>query len=406
MPLMDPQSQKVKKQTPKPEERKTAAVYEKPNEPQKYATYFEGRAWTVTYYSQILGEDDYPSRLDMAKDPSLQNYMKIVDLELMLPEDEFNNSRNPTMVTDVNGTANVFPGIPVNQYDHFIAKNRDGSTAVWMVSEAPTPITWYDYHGHEITFELLGYLDQSFQYEFKRKTVDVRYFDKNNPTCPGSNVKRVDNYALIRNTLKTVVSMLYEQYYDQLTRTFILFDESTEKTTRKYDGNLVNFVREFLPAEIRGARPVVTQYATPTGQYRSLHKTIWDVLLDGDLARMGQITHTVADVSTEEFNSPFISRGIGMIHIDQVVHPGDGDLFEGTINPDSTRQYVFEEAFYQDDEENMTDLESMVRKALRNENYDTETITDWVKELHTYSYSERFYRLAVYLWLLRIRIEV
>lgn len=404
MPLINNTKQSVEKTAPEPEERKVAAVYEKPDEPQKYATYFEGNPWTVTYYSQILGEDDYPSRLDMAKDPSLQNYLKIVDLQLMIPDDEFSFNRDEVMVTSVTGSANVFPGIPVNQYDHFIAKNRDGSTGVWVVTEPPEPITWYNYHGHTIQFELVDFINSSYDIEFKRKTVDIRYFDINNPTCPGSNIKKVDNYAMIREALKTIVSMLYTQYYDQLTRTLLLIDPDTG--TRKYDGNAVNFVREFLPYEVRGARPVIQQYSTPTGEYQSLHKTIWDVLLDGDLTRMPLITSTVADVSTQEFNSPFIATGIGMVHIDQVVHPGDGDLFNGVIDESELRQYVFETPFYVDDELNMSDLESTVRKALRNEHYDMEPIYQWVKALPSVSYTQRFYRLLVLLWLLRIRIEV
>jgi hypothetical protein len=377
----------------------TSTVYQEPTAEIQTGTQLEGTPWTVNYYSQILGRDDYPNRLDMALDPSLQQYVKVQDMTILLDGD-LSGSKDEQQIGTLTGTAKVYPGIPVNQWDMFVARIPDGRLGVFTVIENPQPANLYSYSAHEITFELVAILTSSYQFELDRKTIDTLYFDPSNPTCPGKNAVAVADVLTIKRALTLLLDMLYDEYYDLLTRTLILRVDGS----KYYDSSAVDFIRRILSYNVRGRRPQIQGYTTPTGEYSELYKTIWDVLSDNSTMRWDVITDKSAVIRVDSFHSPFILNGIAMTDIIAVIHPGDAGLMWSEIPESEKTLYVFSEAFYKHDYANMETHEQWVYTALNNELYDVKLIIDNFKTLKTLTHIDRFYMILTYYWLLLRRL--
>ncbi|AXH70849.1 virion structural protein [Vibrio phage BONAISHI] len=396
MPLFDKNDYSQIEKDPVVEHRQdTASVYSAPDKENFHAASMEGTPRTVTYYYQVLGDDDYPKRLDFGLHSSLQEYIKVENM-IILDTGDNDQSKDENHIWEMRGEANVYPGIPVNQWDMFTAQLVDGRIGVFTVYEVPQETSIYAYSGYRISYELVSTLTDPYRIELARKAVNTLYFDPDNPTCPGVNVDELEEDILAKEVLPLVTTMIYDEYYDKDTRTMLV-----EKDGKSwYDACATEFFFNLIPRKVRGPRPLPQLYSVPSLEYIEKIRTIWDVLIADKKEYMTVIVSEAADIPIAAYHSSHIMTGISLIDISGVIHPSDSTSLWGDVSEDSTYPYVFSEGFYTEDANTMTPWDKKIMDVLNGEQYLVSQIQDELDNLAALSSVERFHRLLTMMWLL------
>ncbi|QNI21097.1 virion structural protein [Vibrio phage vB_pir03] len=380
-------------------EHNTATVYEDRypgKESGVFITEIEGSPWTTeAWIGQILGEDDYPNRHDLALDPSLQQYARIHNLELRTTT-SLSGETDDNVITTISGEATVLPGIVPNQWDMFIATMKDGRKGIFAVVELPRPLTYFAYTAYSIQYELMAYWNQELQDDIDSKVVKELYFNPDNPYCPTENVQAVvERVDLIKYILK-YLNIYYSLFYDRRNETFLYVDDSRAKI---YDDAVSKFMNHIVPHQARdkARHPFAQLFSVPSNDYQFKSKTIYDILQDNELNLLPIVDTQYQKSSTAEFYSPFVMHSILMTDIRSVYHPSEMSSLLGKSEPEGT--YVFSKDFY--DCKPTLEFERLVFSAL---NREKQIVSELVQKIDTNyeiaTMQEKFHNIPIYLWLL------
>lgn len=363
------------------------------------STSLEGSDWAITYFSQYLGEDDTPRRLDNALDPSLQQYVKIKNYNLKVTG-ELDTSIGDYNISTTSGSANMWPGVPPNRWDMFVGRMSDGMVGLFTITEQPQPLNFNRYSAWSVEYELVGYIDNEHAdaIDLEVKTIRTTVFNDENPGCPGEAVNAAVTETTIRERISELLSSLYEQSYDLKSKTLLYTDSDNRKW---YDGQVVDFIRSMVSFDMLGRRPMPVGYSTPSGEYEQTYETIYDVLRHSDWNRSSWITDSAAKVNTGAFSSEFILSGIFMLtHVSGCLHPGDNKVLATGLAAGSEFTYVFRPAFYTETTLDMTPLELDVYKVLKGETIDLTAAFERINNIYNWTEDEVFFHVPVYIWLL------
>lgn len=384
----------------------TSTVYLEPSasnaaEGQATITEIEGTPWSIkAWYGQILGEDDYPNRFDHALDPTLQQYLKINDYVIKVTE-SLDGDTDDNIITTVIGTANLYPGVIPNQWDMFIAQMKDGRTGVFTVSEQPTRLNYLSTSAFSVTYELVDYLNGTYQAGLDGKVVKELYFDKENPTCSGATTETVDEKGPAMRELRRLYDLYYDMFFDRKTKTFIL----NKDNSRIYDDNIVRFMNTIVPTELRNGRTAPSSYSTPSVKYEQVSKTVLDVMIDGEMVLWYNVDTKYAKVAVDNFYSSFVMNSIMLSDIGYVYIPES----QGSLNGDHEAEanYIFSEAFYDSPEsdEHHTKFERLVKETMKRNFKSIDECIEIIDGELDYSDDHKLYHtipVAIWIYLLKI----
>lgn len=141
-------------------------------------TNIEGYAWIVTYYHQLLGDNDDPTMPSMGLDPTLQQYHQIQDFEIRVQQPlEFRSI--PESNSDAfSGTGVIYPGTVLPQWgDAFIADIGDGRTGIFVLHSIEQRSIFME-RAFEVEYHLLAQSTQPRLDDFASKSVKTSYFVK------------------------------------------------------------------------------------------------------------------------------------------------------------------------------------------------------------------------------------
>lgn len=397
MPIFDdsdvPETPEVKQPEPVTN---TATVYEdqtveESNRPVSI-TELEGTPWPNTWYSQILGADDYPTRLDFALDPSLQQYCRINNFVLKYT-DPLTLDTDDNVISTLRGEANVYPAFVPNQWDMFTARTKNGRIGVFTVTEMPRPLTYMAYPAHSVQYELTGYLDDITKRDLDRKTVKELYFNEENPLCPTENITDiVDRAEVIRRFIK-YLDIYYAWFFDRRESTFI----NTIDGIRWYDDALTEFFNALIPHKARHKtrHPMAERYSVPSSGYQQKSRTIYDVLHDNEDTMFDYVDSEYIAPDVYDFFSEFVMHSILMTTIQRTVFPSEMKSLAGEHEVKGS--YVFSADFYQRDPK--TAFESMIYQLLLRETKSFSDVDELIElDFKTRPKEELFHMIPVYLW--------
>ncbi len=381
----------------------TSTIYQGTSET-KAATTLDGSAWTVTYFSQYVGADDQPRRLDTGLDPSLQSYTKVKNYQMKVT-DVLTASNDALGVMTVTGGANMWPAIAPNQWDMFVGQVPDGRFALFTIKEQPTRVSFYSSSSYVVVYELVEYISNTHRLalDLEAKSIKEITFDPANPCSAGTDTgtdagtsPEVVTPAVVTAKLEVLLSVFYEQFFHLKNKTFIYRDDANNEF---YDGQVVEFMKSMISYAMLGRRPMPVVYPVPTGEYRHVFETVYDVLRYNDLARVSLVSGKAAPVGTAAFLSDFQMSGLAMLsNLSGVIQPSDYALMHGTVNPLEVKDYVFSEAFYEKNDLEMNPLEKEVMKQLSGGAVDMVRISEMVTDINKLTKEEMFYHIPVLIW--------
>ena len=277
--------------------------------------HIEGHPWTVkAYYSQLLAADDPAMAQQITLSPVLQQYHKIVNLELRVSSPLTYEYIKERQASRLEGTANLYYGsIPPTRGDMFIADVGDGNVAVFSVKDV-TPLSHFRERAYEINYREVDTSPDRLS-DLEVKTVKTSYFMRDY-LLHGRDPLVGEQALYIRQTLEQhgfqILNTFMRKYISQRHR-YLLVPEQEEPT---FDFLMAKMLQRFLNLsqypELRAANwPDVYEI-------RELSvATVWDLLLENQIinpatfgARLMQkvgLTSTWVLKNTSVFHSLFYS---------------------------------------------------------------------------------------------------
>lgn len=222
----------------------TATINEMVDAPSSLMVYMEGMAWSVDYYSQLLGKSDDIREVDIGQNPALQQYQKIHDLELRVQNELSSSWDEDNSLMTVTGTAVIVQVIP-NQHDYFVTDAGTKGKGLFKITSVERK-TYNNEAVYEINYVLLGYLDHhdiKARYEgIIARVVREYYFVKDRITAglsPLLTKKEHGDSIDLRKSYMSLARSYQLFFYGQADRIF-LFPDTEE---RIFDPRLVGFLR-------------------------------------------------------------------------------------------------------------------------------------------------------------------
>lgn len=405
-------------------------------------TAITGARWIVTYFQQVLNEDDEWSGFQYKRLEINQQYRKINDLELKVTTPL---PRNPPIQQegqefDVRGEANLYPGVIPNPGDMFTADTGDGRRGLYMIIPPVVTKSIYTQTTYTVEYVLVGYWTADFEARFKRKTVQEYYFKRDfldtgiNPLITVESEGIYDQLLEIQETLpRHYMTSFFDREYATLT--------IPGQYAPIYDPFFAYFCTALFANQVQGIINGLNHIAVMDGSKRG-YRTVLNALLDQDIHYMDSCETRIPIVNSSSFVKEPYYGGIRYSGIPWVIYPVDTTKFTnirwGFSLPASTdliagaRQaprfrvsltqafptpviqsrftfdapltevrdikpiteddfYIFTESFYAREEGELSLLESMVWQALETDTVEPKDVLRMLKDSHTWPLLEQFY---------------
>lgn len=290
--------------------------------------YVEGAPWTVNYYSQIVSKHNDLKDLDTGQPDIYQQYNKIVGLELRVTSPLTESHDTESAITTVTGSAYIYPTLIPNVGDVFVASTGHGREGIFRLSQVERK-SFNKESVFQVEYDLLTFVDADpDRYTLlNNKAIRTYYFNKDrliqglNPNVlePEHNAIQDINYLF-----SDICSYYFKTFYNREHSTLILPGQDT----KVYDSYLVNYLLKIL--DTTSAPEVKFIKALNTEREKYLNQpTIWNILLERDLADIDYINKIHGLISVSAFSRDGTLNSIRYSRIDYLLYP---------ISPDITNQ--------------------------------------------------------------------
>lgn len=348
--------------------------------------YLEGKRVSVTYFQNLDGDNgDYRANIaDTETERSLVHtaYRKILNFELTVPSGFTYDYDSDNATATMNWEAYVYPGFNPMIGDVVLAPIGDNKVAYLKVADVYRP-AWTNESVYRIQLAFISWPDSGTFNMLDESTKFTVYFDKTNYLGGTASLLKEDRYVAL-NTFRQMRPVM-ATYFRK-----VFYSDGLNSYVRPdglYDPYVVRFMNAIASFEDTGRR---AQQLYPDTE-ATFGYTVWSRMLDRfniDLADLkGNVGSYVNEITS--FNAgitTLINRGYVLVSDD----------------PDAT-PYVFGAGFYSGNVDTMTPFETMVYTAITTKSLTTFTdLTVLVRSYLTLSKTDQFYRLPIYLYLMRV----
>lgn len=380
-------------------------------------TFIPGYQWTIHYYSQMIGRDEGLSVYSPNQLPVYQSYHLIKDFEVKLQGELSPSIDEADSSLTISGTAILYPSIIPNNGDCFIADIGDGNAGLFTVTHS-LPKTHFKQTTYEIQFELIRYMTQSIESELATRVIKTSHFVKNRYLYGQDPIIISDDYNRIK-TLQECNALLINQWL----QAFYSPEYSTLRVPTSpmvvYDPYVMRAVTSVLEQKEHPILPQMRIYAC-NEKYIESNIDLYKLVLGREKQLLPFIFKKFKCTSARNGHwnpqlSDFrYSRMSHLVEPAEEIQNGDSDgiYFEGwtgdalTPSTPSTPEayvsglihpvhkdgyYVFSEAFYEMQTDQMSDLEAMVHQFLREEMISPVKLIELHTAYRTWSRLDRFY---------------
>lgn len=356
----------------------------------------DGTPMEVIAFIQQLDKDDEPRALDVQVAPSLQQYFRINDLQLMLQSELSIDQDQQEGTRSITGSAYVWPSVPMNVSDHFIGTIADGTVCLFQVTSV-TDLTYLEKTAYGIDFNLFSVLEPEQETNLDAKTVKELWFDA--ATKELSSV--YNRGATVAAGLGNIARIMNDTFYNKMSETFLVPD--TDVSTWLYDPWLVEFWRAVVAHDSMRGLPIPKEYTVETDVKRKRSETIYDLMLNRNCYDLNVIAKQVTPVTAGAFAGPGIYNNAAYSTLTHVNWPIAKEFhsFPGIELDSDGEYYVMSKAFYERDEPNFEEFDKMVDDYLRGVEPSFEDVAKYTNGLLEKSLQEQFYQLPICYVLLR-----
>lgn len=227
---------------------KTATINTHVTAPDSMVAYLDGMPWTVTYFSQLIDQDDSIREVDVKSISSNQQYRKINRLELRVqsPIDfSYDSDKN---IGEVKGSA-IIPFIVPNIHDYFLAEAGINQMAIFRITGRERK-TYHNKSVYFIEYSLEGYVSskQDIYDALISRSVQTFYFVKDRVVQgmdPLLSPKQFGDSIFLNETLKQLVRSYFTTFLDP--KQDLVFYPSTQYYI--YDSRLIEFILSIVTSE-------------------------------------------------------------------------------------------------------------------------------------------------------------
>lgn len=444
LPIIDnnPPPQKPATGRAVPVEMKTALVQTAFQPRQSLLTMIQGSILIIDLFKQLLGSADASKAQAQELDAPWQQYDLIRDMEVRLQGDFSFAPNEESAGRTVTGEFITYPGVVLNMGDMFRADAGDGRRGIFTVIKA-TPLSYYKQTCYTVQFQLLATDDARREADLMKKVVETYHFVADFARF-GKNPILIDelynDYRNLFRVSETMISEYLRLYFSEVSQTLMIPGQDIAA----YDPFLVKAVLSILETTQHPMLRKVSRHNVDS-QYAFRTTTVWDALLQMEpshlylacqrcgLAPKGVVSSRASfggaywskideimypidereDVDANRTYNPSIDT--------QGLHPGPAPLhdFRRLIPVKDTTQiaivesrdpgdnvpnihdvtiddyYVFSEAFYKEDHEKMSHLETMVWSVINQNELDVPKLAELVNQSKRWDKLERFYYIPV-----------
>ena len=391
-------------------------------------THIEGSAWSVDYYSQVLGGDEEPAPYDYSQNGVYQQYLYIKRYELKL-QGELNTMVDPTDQTmNITGTAVMYPYMKPNYGDAFIADMGDGTAGLFTVTEIEKK-SFFKQACYEIQFVLSKYMTQEIETNINAKVVKETEFVKDfmtygqNPVIATAEKLK---YSSLTNTLEDTMNDWLGEFYSNEHRT-LLVPHGNQAT---YDPFITRMITNVFGAD---KYPIVKDIdlLNIDDNNLNLYTDIWTTIINREVYMLRSCFRDYLLINSKSLNgNPFLQTAYFSGIKTLIVPKPQGTLADerlgiqtrvtsgmlsGTVVPltgftvppmVNSNAYIFSRDFYDNKSSlEMTDLEYMVRDYLNEKALNWKKLQTAIDSRHTWSRIQRFYAVPILLLLLMSEIR-
>lgn len=391
-------------------------------------THIEGSAWTVDYYSQILGSDEEPAPFDYNQSGTYQQYLHIKRYELKL-QGAINSTVDPSDQTiAITGSAIMYPYMKPNFGDAFIADMGDGQAALFNVTEIEKK-SYFKQACYEIQFALAKYVDQNIEDNISTKVVKQTEFVKDfmlygqNPIIATSEKMKYDN---LTNILSDSFNDWLTEFFSNEFRTILVPNGQTPT----YDPFITKLVTTIFSTDEYPLLKEINLLNVDDNNL-NMYTDLWTLLIKRELYMLRNCFCEYLLIDAKQLNgNPFLQTAY-FAGIKKIVVPKaennmaderigiagivSGGRIYGKEIPTTgytlphmanTNNYVFSRDFYKDQSASgMSDIEYMVRDYLNERALNWNTLQNAIEARHTWTDIQRFYGVPVLLILLMSEIR-
>lgn len=405
-------------------------------------SHISGAPWAVDYYAQQVSSDDELQSLDVNLDPTLQQYLKIIDLELKVAS-YLNQTQNTESGSfDVTGESYIYPPLQPNKHDLFVADIGDGKKGLFNIDEV-TRLTVMKESCFNVSYTLLGYAEGEKFHNLEHKVVKTSYFVKKLLQFDEDPLVVDEEYNVfltLNETRKTLLSSYLNEFFNKRISSLSV----PEQEGIVYDGNLVKFLKSFTDVSDNKFLKQIQQYTYELPGVKP-RLTIFDAIIRHYESLMPLVDQKFNVVSTRPFAKVPQYNGIYYTKATGVIYPVDtdpqidggpyskGDILSeafddsGVLNVDNLHEdyretesldsrpmvtpvayddfYVFSGAFYAGNKQIMSDLEMMVYDVINGKPIDQNKLHQISKGVNNWLLLDRFYYTPVVLLLIKMAIH-
>ena len=298
----------------------SAVVNAKQMHPNNLLTYTEGPTLRGSYYKLVLDKDNDLAGHMLGRDPVLQQYIKITNLESKLISDVNFSQEEETRLFDGSITVLLFPcGIIPNVGDMYVIDSAADVPIIYQVTKPAEAKSIYKQTCYELSMTPIDFSNGKRIEDLDLKVVESRVFVReflqygNNPVVNHGVFESMVELADMR---KMAIKDYFARYYSRRLRTFILPDQ----TYQVYDPYLVNFILESIESTDMLDINQVIQYNTGyAGELE--HKSILQCLINPEQTPLSFIFTKAGRVNRRFLGNTLVLGSIIMSTIEEVIYP-------------------------------------------------------------------------------------
>jgi len=269
-------------------------------------THVEGMSWYVTYYQQVLGEDDQTGTQEVSLDPVNQQYRKIEAMEYKVQSPLSVSTNSETYAQTLTGSAVIYPGTLIpNKGDVFLADIGAGELGVFTLTKIEL-MSHYKDRCYEVSYRMVRRVDSRtdvYLIDLDHKVVREYTYIKDYLVY-GKDPIITSSEATLNQRLQSqidAVLMYYFNVYYSDDHATLLFPDNRSIT---YDPAIPKVMLSLFNTHdypfVHKLRTINTEAIPETQQM-----TIWDVLLRRTPELLATIPKTAKRVPTGHYaNNP------------------------------------------------------------------------------------------------------
>lgn len=281
-------------------------------------SWINGSNWNVTYFSQYLLEDQEPTPLALQREPTYQQYQRIIGIDIKVNQPLDISQSEDVRTFSVTGTGHTYPSLVAQQGDMFLGNIGDGRIGLFTVTSARRETFLRD-STYAIDWKMVGFATAQQLLNLEEKSIMTYYWSSVNllngcsPYVTEEEQKDNEEFARMRNE---IIRRYIGDFFSIEHSTFLVPDQLFKTYDHFVTKTILTMVESSRFKELRAAKVLNVQSEPIMKQ-----PTIWNVLIHRDITRFCGHTEQAHLVSTRISRWRPELQAIGYTGIAMMVYP-------------------------------------------------------------------------------------